>query len=525
MTVAVDLKTKHGFKEVDAKKSFKWSYSHTEKNVEEAKTIDCTCNPKPDVAQIAIAHQDHCSVANFPPWKNVEAEWVPLLEQIVFYATVDAKKVLVTEDRIIIPKYHCYCTTNKQYTCLICKVKRDKPSDDWRPDTPNSTSTSYSYGSAYTMKDRHYGDTLKFPDGTVVWASSAHTRKAGEPKPDFGLYLASSWNPECLSYYIPWTDYGLPTINWQTVIFAIEQAFESAKNGVNVEVGCVGGHGRTGTVLACMATIAGVKATNAVKWVRKHYCEHAVESEDQKWFVKWFDCTRRGVTPPKRPVKKPTTTTTYTSKPCATKGCKNSVYTDPICWKCKQDAKKEEDKTKPALQIPESPDISDEPSPYKADELPHCPFCKQKMAYNHFYKEVLCRTMDCTVDSAVSTREFGWVFYNDRNQEVAAEKGDLSFPDVPSVEDLEDLVHGDEIEAERESLLDTIIRAEAIDYYRKSGDQVCNFCKTGKVLIYDEDTLGGVFLCLNDDCQQCPGDEFLTQMIEKVFVYPEDVNG
>ena len=40
--------------------------------------------------------------------------------------------------------------------------------------------------------------------------------------------------------------------------------------GERVEVTCGGGTGRTGTVLACMAVLAGVAADDAVGWVRAH---------------------------------------------------------------------------------------------------------------------------------------------------------------------------------------------------------------------------------------------------------------
>ena len=41
-----------------------------------------------------------------------------------------------------------------------------------------------------------------------------------------------------------------------------------ARRGELVEIGCLGGSGRTGTVLACMAVLAGVPPAEAVDWVR-----------------------------------------------------------------------------------------------------------------------------------------------------------------------------------------------------------------------------------------------------------------
>lgn len=55
-----------------------------------------------------------------------------------------------------------------------------------------------------------------------------------------------------------------------------------------MEVGCKGGLGRTGTVLACMANLAGVPADQAVAWVRVNYNLHTVENPAQEQWVQWF---------------------------------------------------------------------------------------------------------------------------------------------------------------------------------------------------------------------------------------------
>ncbi|MBE0636646.1 phosphatase, partial [Candidatus Bipolaricaulota bacterium] len=55
-----------------------------------------------------------------------------------------------------------------------------------------------------------------------------------------------------------------------------------------LEIGCIGGLGRTGTVLACLAILAGVPTTEAVAWVRDHYDARAVETTDQEGWIVWF---------------------------------------------------------------------------------------------------------------------------------------------------------------------------------------------------------------------------------------------
>jgi len=54
--------------------------------------------------------------------------------------------------------------------------------------------------------------------------------------------------------------------------------------GKSVHVGCIGGHGRTGTLLSAIIAEAGAKK-DAIQWVRKHYCKKAVESKEQVQFL------------------------------------------------------------------------------------------------------------------------------------------------------------------------------------------------------------------------------------------------
>lgn len=56
--------------------------------------------------------------------------------------------------------------------------------------------------------------------------------------------------------------------------------------GATVHVGCIGGHGRTGLVIASI--VARLKITpdnNAIGWTREHYCKRAIETKAQENFV------------------------------------------------------------------------------------------------------------------------------------------------------------------------------------------------------------------------------------------------
>lgn len=65
---------------------------------------------------------------------------------------------------------------------------------------------------------------------------------------------------------------------------------DRARTGEQVELGCIGGHGRTGTALACLAVLTGCPASEAVAWVRASYCQKAVETAGQEAFVNGLRC-------------------------------------------------------------------------------------------------------------------------------------------------------------------------------------------------------------------------------------------
>lgn len=132
----------------------------------------------------------------------------------------------------------------------------------------------------------HYGTVVELIDGTKVMASRQHTRNEGERIPDLGVYLAEHWKPQCIAYYIHWPDFGLPSMEWDRVIELVDIARREAQRKW-VEVGCLGGHGRTGTFLALMSVAGGANPQEAIKSVRERYCFKAIETKEQEWFVEW----------------------------------------------------------------------------------------------------------------------------------------------------------------------------------------------------------------------------------------------
>jgi protein-tyrosine phosphatase len=130
---------------------------------------------------------------------------------------------------------------------------------------------------------------VSFEDGTTITGVSflgddPYSRNA---PPSFGLYLDEQWSPPWAHAHIDWPDFGVP-VDGDALRGALTDLVARARQGDPVEVGCLGGHGRTGTALACIAVLTGTPATEAVAWVRVNYCENAVETDEQEAFVRRY---------------------------------------------------------------------------------------------------------------------------------------------------------------------------------------------------------------------------------------------
>ena len=130
---------------------------------------------------------------------------------------------------------------------------------------------------------------VRFADGTTVMGvrfldDDPYVR---EDVPAFGLYLDQSWAPPWPHEHLDWPDFGVPE-DLDVLRRALTDLLDRARNGERVEVGCLGGHGRTGTALACLAVLTGTPANDAVAWVRTNYCDKAVETDAQEQFVATF---------------------------------------------------------------------------------------------------------------------------------------------------------------------------------------------------------------------------------------------
>ena len=109
-----------------------------------------------------------------------------------------------------------------------------------------------------------------------------------------GVYLDSSWLTDRVAglkskpmLYLGWPDMG---------VFALDLTYRVCSrmlwfinDGTSVEIGCVGGHGRTGTLAACFLVYRGMKSKDAINHVRNTYCRRAIETQAQEIMVQRFE--------------------------------------------------------------------------------------------------------------------------------------------------------------------------------------------------------------------------------------------
>jgi hypothetical protein len=127
---------------------------------------------------------------------------------------------------------------------------------------------------------------VTLPDGTEVSAASfdAKDRYARDRLPDYGLYFDPEWQPPWPHDRFDWPDLSVPS-NLPSLLSSLRSVLGRARRGEKVELGCLGGHGRTGTALACLAVLTGCPNAEAVAWVRANYCSNAVETPEQESLV------------------------------------------------------------------------------------------------------------------------------------------------------------------------------------------------------------------------------------------------
>lgn len=136
-------------------------------------------------------------------------------------------------------------------------------------------------------------DTITLPDGVVLRGRGLRNpMPAGAPA--YGLYLGSASSQRkygaALTWehtWLDWPDFRVPR-DRALAVSQIKDLRSRAVDGQAVEVACTGGVGRTGTVISCLAVLAGLDPAAAITWTRANHHHRAVETPWQRRWVARF---------------------------------------------------------------------------------------------------------------------------------------------------------------------------------------------------------------------------------------------
>lgn len=161
--------------------------------------------------------------------------------------------------------------------------------------TPRPYRTCYHNYQPFVMPD---GKTVYLSAKTDVRVSSVPTdtrASSVHPKPWLGVYLDPAWMLNRVAglrsqpvLYLGWPDMGTFPIN--LLYAAVQRTSWYIDQGTEVEIGCIGGHGRTGTFTACLTAYRSPKwhSQDIMDFVWRGYCEKAIETTSQDKLIADF---------------------------------------------------------------------------------------------------------------------------------------------------------------------------------------------------------------------------------------------
>ena len=210
------------------------------------------------------------------------------------------------------------------FMCPDCVSEEDEAISEgavW-PSAYNNT-LPYGYGDGYATDQTDWWNHPIVPTGTAIQprkicnhhlvpfeigsgqyvylsGSQALSKEPEGPEPNMAVYLSDTWlikgqifsndgtvtpePDEPRTVYVDWPDFNV--IDIEALLRVIKIINDGLKAGYNIEIGCHGGHGRTGTLVASLCVMHGETAEDAIARIRLEYCDRAIETKDQEELVK-----------------------------------------------------------------------------------------------------------------------------------------------------------------------------------------------------------------------------------------------
>ncbi|HEY0819765.1 MAG TPA: hypothetical protein VGD46_13360 [Rhizobacter sp.] len=169
----------------------------------------------------------------------------------------------------------------------------------WKDDIDSATSSELDRKDGWHGKGSYGKCHEKHPEltlgGGVILGASCNAPRAG-----YDVYVGFDWGMKMPFPPAPWNPLQAPADTAVHAKFEIQDMnvpkdkdefdrmvaylIDQLAMGKRVHIGCIGGHGRTGLVLAVLVkTILGEE--DAIEWVRTNHCKKAVETSQQ---VDWL---------------------------------------------------------------------------------------------------------------------------------------------------------------------------------------------------------------------------------------------
>lgn len=162
--------------------------------------------------------------------------------------------------------------------------------DRWRSEITKDSSGGGKLFIAQGARCHESHPDLQLGGGTLIGGNCRdHKRHKGvdlyvalDGSQEHPLFEIGELPPRCV--YYPIQNMGIPA-RPDKFKALIEMILLALSAGNRVHVGCIGGHGRTGMVIAAVVARLNEPGFDAIKWTRDNYCIKAVETKPQEGFL------------------------------------------------------------------------------------------------------------------------------------------------------------------------------------------------------------------------------------------------